>query len=368
MKLDQILAAEIQNAAEIGLSEVNVHGLTFTHLACNRNEDFTSKISSLLVSADGEPVCQMSWNFEQKNDNIRVDFTIAETPVGNPTYPYANRLVVSSIDRPGTEFGPGAHATAWLPDFRKFVNVMDHLREPLKEKLKSVDLGEPYLSLPISRHQLEMTNYQSIIDLDGGLPGNLCRIAGKAMMDVAYANCFQGARDDFGNLVKKLKSKKVVYGESYFVYNDHDSYATVASCAATGEDALVMYSDGNVSFISVENGTNGLPTKMTAYHLQPGRTALDLINRWIDGEREFDIPLAEYNFNKTNNDEALNLSNTFVEARGGYSIGGDIHYALENFKNMRDRDDVEISKKFDYMLELIGPNPDDEYENPKFGL
>jgi hypothetical protein len=107
---------------------------------------------------------------------------------------------------------------------------------------------------------------------------------------------------------------------------------------------------------------------MTAYHLQPGRTALDLINRWIDGEREFDIPLAEYNFNKTNNDEALNLSNTFVEARGGYSIGGDIHYALENFKNMRDRDDVEISKKFDYMLELIGPNPDDEYENPKFGL
>lgn len=366
MKLDQILAAEIQDAAEKGLSEVNVHSLRFMHLSCTRIEDFTSKISSLLVSAEGEPVCQMSWDFEQKNDYIRVDFTIAETPVNNPTYPYANRLVVSSIDRPGTEFGPGAHATAWLPDFRKFINVMDHLREPLKDQLKSVDLGEPYLSLPISRYQLEMTNYQPIIDLDGGLPGNLCRIAGKTMMDVAYSNCFLGAKDDFGNLVKKLKSKNVIYGESYFVY--HDDYATVASCATTGEDALVMYSNGNVSFISVENGTNGLPTKMTVYHLQPGRTALDLINRWIDGEREFDIPIAEYNFKKTNNDEALNLSNAFVEARGGYSIGGDIHYALENFKNMRDRNDAEISAEFDYMLELIGPNPDDEYDNPKFGL
>lgn len=367
MKLDQILASDIQKAAEAGLSEVNIHGLTFTHLACERNEGFTSKVSSMLVSAEGDPVCQMSWDFERKNDDIRVDMTIAECPADNPTYPYANRLVVSSIHRPGTKFGPGAHATAWLPDFRKLVNVMDHLREPLQEQLQNVDLGPPYLSLPISRHQLDMTTYQSVIDLDGGLPGDLCRIAGKTMLDVAYSNCFQNAGDAFGKLVKKLKSKKAVYGERYLVHNDHDNYVTVASCAATGEDALVMYANGSVSLISVENGAKGMPLKITAYHLDGGREAVDLIERWIAGEREFDAPLAEYNFDKTKGD-ALALSDAFVETNGGYALGGDIYYAMDSFHNMRDRDDVEISKDFDYMLSLIGPHPDDEYEGSTLGL
>ena len=361
MKLDQILASDIQKAAEAGLSEVNVHGLTFTHLACERNEGFTSKVSSMLVSAEGDPVCQMSWDFERKNDDIRVDMTIAECPTDNPTYPYSNRLVVSSIHRLGTEFGPGAHATAWLPDFRKLVNVMDHLREPLQEQLQNVDLGPPYLSLPLSRHQLDMTTYQSIIDLDGGLPGDLCRIAGQTMLDVAYSNCFENAGDAFGKLVKKLKSKKAVYGERYFVHNHHDNYVTVASCTATDEDALVMYANGSVSLISVKNGAKGMPSKTSAYHLASGKEAVDLIKRWIAGEREFDAPLAEYNFDKTKGD-ALILSDGFIETGGGYALGGDIYYALDAFNNMKDRDDVEISKDFDYMLELIGPHPDDEYE------
>lgn len=368
MKLDQILASDIQKAAEAGLSEVNIHGLTFTHLACERNEGFTSKVSSMLVSAEGDPVCQMSWEFEKKNDGIRVDMTIAECPADNPTYPYANRLVVSSIHRPGTEFGPDAHATAWLPDFRKLVNVMDHLREPLQEKLQKVDLGPPYLSLPISRHQLNMTDYQPIIDLDGGLPGDLCRITAKMMLDVAYSNCFQNTGDTFGKLIKKLKSKKVVYGERYFVHNDDDNYVTVATSAATGEDALVMYANGCVSLICIENGAKGTPSKATAYHLDSGKEAVELIERWIAGEREFEAPLAEYNFDKTAKGEALTLSNGFIETGGGYALGGDIYYALESFTNMKDREDGEISNDFDYMRQLIGPNPDEEYEGATFGL
>jgi len=346
---------------------VNIHGLTFKHLACEQSEGLTTKVSSMLVSSEGDPVCQMEWAYEQKKDGISVDMTISECPADNPTYKYANRLVVSSIYRTGTEFGPDAHATAWLPDFRKLVDVMDHLREPLQEQLQNVDLGPPYLSLPISRHQLNMTNFQAIVDLDGGLPGDLCRIAGKTMLDVAYSNCFQGASDDFGKLVKKLKSKKAVYGERYFVYNDHDNYVIVASCATTGEDALVMYANGSVSLISVENGAKGMPSKATAYHLDSGKGAVDLIERWIAGEREFDVPLAEYDFNKAKG-EAITLPDTFVETHGGYAIGGDIYYALESFKNMDDRDDAEISQDFDYMLDLIGQNAEDDYERSGFGL
>ena len=355
MKIDQILGPDIQKAAEDGLDKVRLGSLDFTNLAVEHKDDKTT-IKSLFVSAEGKPVCQMVWDLEKKNDETKIIFTISECPEDNPTYPYSNRLSVTHIDRPGSEDQHMPHAHAWIHDFAKFVDVMDHLRGPLEYAISFVNFGPEFMNLGISHHQLEMKQYYDIVDQDGGLPGDLCRIAAKYMADTAYANLFKQAAIEAPELIAKLKEKNVAYGESFFTFHDGNNYVTVASCAKTGEDALIMAQEGDVTILAIKSDAKGKPSLISAYQRDAGPEAIEMIDDWIAGERDDKAATASFDFSKEGLD-AITLSDAFVANSGGNAIGLDVHYGLKSLPMIGKRDDFKISTDFnDFWLQIDSDN------------
>lgn len=351
MKIDQILGPDIQKAAEAGLDKVRLSSLDFTNLAIEHEHDKTT-IRSLFMSADGKPVCQMVWDLKKKNDETKITFTISESPADNPTYKYANRLSITHIDRPGSEEQSMPHAHAWINNFAKFVDVMDHLRGPLEYSIGFVNFGPEFMNLGISHHQLEMKQYYAIVDQDGGLPGDLCRIAGKYMTDTAYSNLFKQTAIEAPELIAILKEKNVTYGESYFTFHDGNNNVTVASCAETGEDALIMEQEGNVTILAIKNDAEGKPSLISAYQCDAGPEAFEMIDGWIAGERDDRAATASFDFSKDGL-EAITVSDAFVANSGGNAIGLDVHYGLKSIPMIGKRGDYAISTNFnDFLLQI----------------
>ena len=288
-KIDTIVCRLAEGHADG--SDIEIDGAVLSCLSSETNKAGETSYSAIVLDADGRNACRLHWSLRSPHgepDVVVSDVSIREVRAADPGYPYTNILGSATVVRPHGDRGTTGTGMASCADFAKLTAALDVLRPFVAANLDSMDHGRPVKGMDMSFSQITFSDYQPMIDIDGGLPGELALEVSDAMADIGVARCFRYLGARLTPLVEKLEAAGAVFGKGHLCFNDLDYYVTAVPRPGSSEPAVLVTNislvfDHNTYLAWNDRDEDGNLATTSLVPLLPGRSALALAEAMTEG-------------------------------------------------------------------------------------
>ncbi|MCS4088959.1 hypothetical protein [Rhizobium sp. BK176] len=316
-------------------TDISIDGAVLSNVRHTTKEDGTIEHVVTALGPDGTPAFRLEFNPRPGHGTPGVvinDISFRECRAGDPYYPYTNSIGSGHVDRNDGDKGARGYGYGQYSDFAKFVAAMDVIKPFVAANLEKVNRGKPHPDIGLSSSELNLVGYRSAIDLDGGLPGELCLEVSDAMATSGAKRAFRFLAKRLPGTISGLATNGATFGLNYLSFGDGDYMA----CAVPGSDdvpAAILTTQANLIFDHNsylawnEPGADGKPAKTFLVALERGRNTLAAVEAFMAGERPV-APTGVY----THADASVSLPREFLET-SMLSIGPfSVDYTLQSLK------------------------------------
>jgi hypothetical protein len=185
-------------------------------------------------------------------------------------------------------------------NFYEFIEFMDAVRPAMAAHLENLEPLVPADHSKLSLSTLSALDQYKLVDLDGGLPGALCRKAAHTIFEFGSRKICEFTASILQSVVEEAFRREIVWGKSFLEYNDLDNNVAAIPSEKPGRSALfhrnsalifdhnafVVWTDRDDDGELLEFGVAAIPREDNAI-----RKAVEAVSK---GEAPSDLPLLRF--------------------------------------------------------------------------
>lgn len=332
-KIDTTLLRDAELAEES--ATIDIGGATLSNIRHASDAEGKTKHVATVLSNDGTPEFRIEWDHRKPapDGTAVIDIRLCTCPADDPEYSWSERFASAVVSRENA--AKGSHGTGFMSfaNSAKLVAALDLLRPYVTTRLDRMDHGKPTNSLGLSFSQLNMIQYQPLVDFDGGLAGRLFLEVSDTMTAMGAARAFRFLSQRIEQTAKRLDEAGARYGDGCASLRDGD----YSACVLPGDDhtshAILMtqpglFFDHNTFLAFNTTEKDGRIVSTTIVPIRGGDETVEAMQAFISGNRTFEIA-GTYDHGTSRTE----MSRLFVETSSIAVAPFNVDYALECLDN-----------------------------------
>ena len=314
-KIDFMIYDIIKSAKEG--ANISIPYATLSNVRHSNNRAGHKTCEVTVLDAENEPKFRLKWTRDTSNNDtglIKDNVTMSECPKNDPEYPYSNQIASAMCLKKNGGYQSSTLGHLSYFNFSAFISAINVIRPLSEQNLPQYDYGKPYLGLDISKNELDLTDFISVINFDKGLPGEACQEVVDEMMTIGAENSFPHISNQIGKITQTLENINASYGDGVLVFNDLDdqicSIPTSTNMSAILHTNTSLFATHNTFIAYNTTDNNGEPETTTLIALKQGEDTTSAVSSIMKGEN----PQGK-SATFTHSTKTVHMSREFVETQ-----------------------------------------------------